>query len=194
MVLEAWWECRGNIQAVHLSACSLPHPGVLRGAGAERHQHSGTSLRAALQAVPAQPPQSGGTPRKVGERESRCSPTAPVLGTSPGWGLLWEPPSLPGVGRALSLAGRPQLSRPHCRALGAEESAWGEDEEVADHDYYNSIPGKEPPPGGLIDSRLRHGTILGHVRTQPSGSGPPSQVSPWGRCQSCCGGPRQAPT
>ncbi|XP_049663860.1 SHC-transforming protein 2 [Accipiter gentilis] len=71
----------------------------------------------------------------------------------------------------------PKVVVPPERALGAEESAWGEDEEVADHDYYNSIPGKEPPPGGLIDSRLRHGTILGHVRTQPSGSGPPSQGS-----------------
>ncbi|NXF38530.1 SHC2 protein, partial [Nyctibius bracteatus] len=70
------------------------------------------------------------------------------------------------------------LPRPPRRALGAEESAWGEDEEAAEHDYYNSIPGKEPPPGGLIDSRLRHGVVLGHVHTQPPGSGPPSQVSP----------------
>uniref|UniRef100_A0A663DWA7 SHC adaptor protein 2 n=1 Tax=Aquila chrysaetos chrysaetos TaxID=223781 RepID=A0A663DWA7_AQUCH len=49
----------------------------------------------------------------------------------------------------------PKVVVPPDRALGAEESAWGEDEEVAEHDYYNSIPGKEPPPGGLIDSRLR---------------------------------------
>ncbi|NXW61479.1 SHC2 protein, partial [Eurystomus gularis] len=69
----------------------------------------------------------------------------------------------------------PKVVVPPDRALGAEESAWGEDEEAAEHDYYNSIPGKEPPPGGLIDSRLRHGTVLVHVRTQPSGSGPPSQ-------------------
>ncbi|XP_064325766.1 SHC-transforming protein 2 isoform X1 [Phalacrocorax carbo] len=68
----------------------------------------------------------------------------------------------------------PKVVAPPDRALGAEESAWGEDE-VAEHDYYNSIPGKEPPPGGLIDSRLQHGTILGHIRTQPSSSGVPSQ-------------------
>uniref|UniRef100_A0A663DWC2 SHC adaptor protein 2 n=1 Tax=Aquila chrysaetos chrysaetos TaxID=223781 RepID=A0A663DWC2_AQUCH len=74
----------------------------------------------------------------------------------------------------------PKVVVPPDRALGAEESAWGEDEEVAEHDYYNSIPGKEPPPGGLIDSRLRHGTILGHVRTQPSGSGPPQPGEPLG--------------
>ncbi|NXE29260.1 SHC2 protein, partial [Ardeotis kori] len=87
----------------------------------------------------------------------------------------------------------PRVVAPPDRALGAEESAWGEDEEGAEHDYYNSIPGKEPPPGGLIDSRLRHGTVLGHIRTQPSGSGPPSQVSPWGRCRPCRGGPGQVP-
>ncbi|CAM9761411.1 unnamed protein product [Bubo scandiacus] len=69
----------------------------------------------------------------------------------------------------------PKVVVPPDRVLGAEESAWGEDEEAAEHDYYNSIPGKEPPPGGLIDSRLQHGSILGHIRTQPSGSGPPSQ-------------------
>uniref|UniRef100_A0A8C3X6J7 SHC-transforming protein 2 n=1 Tax=Cyanoderma ruficeps TaxID=181631 RepID=A0A8C3X6J7_9PASS len=69
----------------------------------------------------------------------------------------------------------PKVVVPPERALAAEESAWGEDEEAAEHDYYNSIPGKEPPPGGLVDSRLRHSTALGHVRTQPSSSVPPSQ-------------------
>uniref|UniRef100_A0A672U294 PID domain-containing protein n=1 Tax=Strigops habroptila TaxID=2489341 RepID=A0A672U294_STRHB len=86
----------------------------------------------------------------------------------------------------------PKVVVPPDRALGAEDSAWGEDEDAAEHDYYNSIPGKEPPPGGLIDSRLRHGTSLAHIRTQPSGSIPSSQVSPrlggqalgvaWGTC------------
>ncbi|XP_027560375.1 SHC-transforming protein 2 [Neopelma chrysocephalum] len=69
----------------------------------------------------------------------------------------------------------PKVVVPPDRALGAEESAWGEDEEVAEHDYYNSIPGKEPPLGGLIDSRLRHGTVLGHVHTQPSSSVPSNE-------------------
>uniref|UniRef100_A0A8C3MDI6 Uncharacterized protein n=1 Tax=Geospiza parvula TaxID=87175 RepID=A0A8C3MDI6_GEOPR len=64
----------------------------------------------------------------------------------------------------------PKVVVPPERALAAEESAWGEDEEgAAEHDYYNSIPGKEPPPGGLVDSRLCH------IRTQPSSSVPPSQ-------------------
>ncbi|NWU13820.1 SHC2 protein, partial [Cephalopterus ornatus] len=72
----------------------------------------------------------------------------------------------------------PKVVVPPDRALGVEESTWGEDEEVAEHDYYNSIPGKEPPPGGLIDSRLRHGTVLGHIRTQPSSSVPSNQSWP----------------
>ncbi|NWI63966.1 SHC2 protein, partial [Todus mexicanus] len=65
----------------------------------------------------------------------------------------------------------PKVVVPPDRALGAEESAWGEDEEAAEHDYYNSIPGKEPPLGGLIDSRLQHSTAQGHVRAQPSSQG-----------------------
>lgn len=43
---------------------------------------------------------------------------------------------------------------PPPRLTGLEESAWGDDEAGADHNYYNSIPGKEPPLGGLVDSRL----------------------------------------
>lgn len=75
--------------SVRPSARSLPHPGVLRRAGAERHQHGGTGLRAALQAVPAQPPQGGGAPGQVGLRLAwapgpvRASPSLPGLG--PGW-------------------------------------------------------------------------------------------------------------
>lgn len=45
---------------------------------------------------------------------------------------------------------------------------WGEEEDFADHDYYNSIPGKEPPIGGVVDSRLRmSGAMPGHIHTQP---------------------------
>ncbi|XP_063050257.1 SHC-transforming protein 2-like, partial [Engraulis encrasicolus] len=42
------------------------------------------------------------------------------------------------------------------RVIRTEESAWGDDDEPSEHDYYNSIPGKEPPLGGVVDSRLRH--------------------------------------
>lgn len=45
---------------------------------------------------------------------------------------------------------------------------WGEDEDFSEHDYYNSIPGKEPPVGGVVDSRLQpSGGLLGHIHTQP---------------------------
>ncbi|KAJ3605799.1 hypothetical protein NHX12_027843, partial [Muraenolepis orangiensis] len=41
------------------------------------------------------------------------------------------------------------------RVLNMEEFSWTEEEEEpADHPYYNNIPGKMPPPGGFIDSRL----------------------------------------
>ncbi|KAI1891665.1 hypothetical protein AGOR_G00146120 [Albula goreensis] len=54
------------------------------------------------------------------------------------------------------------------RNIRIEESAWGDDEDSAEHDYYNSIPGKEPPVGGVVDSRLRPaGALLGHIHTQP---------------------------
>uniref|UniRef100_A0A8I5R9W8 Uncharacterized protein n=1 Tax=Papio anubis TaxID=9555 RepID=A0A8I5R9W8_PAPAN len=52
----------------------------------------------------------------------------------------------------------PCLCHGHCclspRLAGPEESAWGDEEEAVEHSYYNSVPGKEPPPGGLVDSRL----------------------------------------
>ncbi|XP_054586066.2 SHC-transforming protein 2 isoform X3 [Nothobranchius furzeri] len=52
------------------------------------------------------------------------------------------------------------------RSVRLEEPVWGED--FSEHDYYNSIPGKEPPVGGLVDSRLRPtGAPLGHIHTQP---------------------------
>uniref|UniRef100_A0A3Q3K5F9 SHC (Src homology 2 domain containing) transforming protein 2 n=1 Tax=Monopterus albus TaxID=43700 RepID=A0A3Q3K5F9_MONAL len=54
------------------------------------------------------------------------------------------------------------------RSVRLEEPTWGEDEDFSEHDYYNSIPGKEPPVGGVVDSRLRpSGALLGHIHTQP---------------------------
>lgn len=57
--------------------------------------------------------------------------------------------------------------------MGNEESVWGEEEDATEHDYYNSIPGKEPPLGGLVDSRL---WAPSYVHTQPPSSGAFSQV------------------
>ncbi|XP_034439909.1 SHC-transforming protein 2 isoform X1 [Hippoglossus hippoglossus] len=54
------------------------------------------------------------------------------------------------------------------RSVRPEEPMWGEEEDFSEHDYYNSIPGKEPPVGGVVDSRLRpSGSLLGHIHTQP---------------------------
>uniref|UniRef100_A0A3B3DA81 SHC (Src homology 2 domain containing) transforming protein 2 n=1 Tax=Oryzias melastigma TaxID=30732 RepID=A0A3B3DA81_ORYME len=54
------------------------------------------------------------------------------------------------------------------------EEAWGDEEDPSEHDYYNSIPGKEPPIGGVVDSRLRPaGALLGHIHTQPPNKTPP---------------------
>uniref|UniRef100_A0A8C5KQV7 SHC (Src homology 2 domain containing) transforming protein 2 n=1 Tax=Jaculus jaculus TaxID=51337 RepID=A0A8C5KQV7_JACJA len=48
----------------------------------------------------------------------------------------------------------PKAVVPPERLTGLEESAWGDEDEATEHNYYNSIPGKEPPLGGLVDSRL----------------------------------------
>ncbi|MBN3296793.1 SHC3 protein, partial [Amia calva] len=41
--------------------------------------------------------------------------------------------------------------------LNVDESPWTEEEEeTAEHPYYNNIPGKMPPPGGFIDARLKN--------------------------------------
>ncbi|XP_019904846.1 SHC-transforming protein 2 isoform X4 [Esox lucius] len=54
------------------------------------------------------------------------------------------------------------------RNIRTEDSAWGDDEDSSDHNYYNSIPGKEPPVGGVVDSRLRPcKALLGHIHSQP---------------------------
>uniref|UniRef100_A0A669FCT0 SHC adaptor protein 3 n=1 Tax=Oreochromis niloticus TaxID=8128 RepID=A0A669FCT0_ORENI len=48
-----------------------------------------------------------------------------------------------------------KLSSTHDRVLNMEELPWTEEEEEsAEHPYYNNIPGKMPPPGGFIDTRL----------------------------------------
>lgn len=61
----------------------------------------------------------------------------------------------------------PKVVVPPDRLLTSDESAWGDEDESAEHDYYNSIPGKEPPLGGIMDSRMRQGPLMGHVHTQP---------------------------
>ncbi|KAK6492705.1 SHC-transforming protein 3-like [Huso huso] len=55
------------------------------------------------------------------------------------------------------------------RMLKLEEQAWMEEEEEStDHPYYNSIPGKMPPPGGFIDVRMKNQTACPTDGAQPT--------------------------
>uniref|UniRef100_A0A670XN41 SHC adaptor protein 2 n=1 Tax=Pseudonaja textilis TaxID=8673 RepID=A0A670XN41_PSETE len=51
----------------------------------------------------------------------------------------------------------PQTVAPQERTMGVDD-CWGEEEDSSGHNYYNSIPGKQPPLGGLVDSRLHYGS------------------------------------
>uniref|UniRef100_A0A8C2ZE39 SHC-transforming protein 1 n=1 Tax=Cyclopterus lumpus TaxID=8103 RepID=A0A8C2ZE39_CYCLU len=55
----------------------------------------------------------------------------------------------------------PKLVTPHDRMAPFDGSAWEEEDDEAapppDVPYYNNFPGKQPPPGGLIDMRTRPG-------------------------------------
>ncbi|XP_043909832.1 SHC-transforming protein 2 isoform X2 [Protopterus annectens] len=88
----------------------------------------------------------------------------------------------------------PKLVTPLDRITGTKDSTWGDEEDSGEHDYYNSIPGKEPPLGGVIDSRLRFGTPLSHIHTQPPTANSITQVcSPAHRDQNLHPGPHWEP-
>ncbi|XP_034553043.1 SHC-transforming protein 1 isoform X2 [Notolabrus celidotus] len=58
----------------------------------------------------------------------------------------------------------PKLVTPHDRMAPFDGSAWEEEDDEAapppDVPYYNNFPGKQPPPGGLVDMRTRPGATL----------------------------------
>uniref|UniRef100_A0A3Q4H3P3 SHC adaptor protein 3 n=1 Tax=Neolamprologus brichardi TaxID=32507 RepID=A0A3Q4H3P3_NEOBR len=60
------------------------------------------------------------------------------------------------IGQAFDLRFQQYLQCPSSKlVLNMEELPWTEEEEEsAEHPYYNNIPGKMPPPGGFIDTRL----------------------------------------
>ncbi|XP_069784833.1 SHC-transforming protein 3 [Narcine bancroftii] len=79
------------------------------------------------------------------------------------------------IGQAFELRFKQYLQCPtkissiHSRIPNLEESLWfSEDEKVTEHPYYNSIPGKVPPPGGFIDVRLREVLHLGVNQILPA--------------------------
>ncbi|KAJ8402365.1 hypothetical protein AAFF_G00368540 [Aldrovandia affinis] len=67
------------------------------------------------------------------------------------------------IGQAFDLRFQQYLQCPsnklptlHDSMLNMEEAPWTEEEEEpTEHPYYNNIPGKMPPPGGFIDTRLK---------------------------------------
>ncbi|KAL4000410.1 heat shock protein [Sarotherodon galilaeus] len=70
------------------------------------------------------------------------------------------------------------------RSARTEEPIWRDDEDFSEPDYYNRIPGKEPPVGGVVDSRLRpSGALLGHMHTQPQSKTAAQMSSPARRDQ-----------
>lgn len=58
----------------------------------------------------------------------------------------------------------PPPSATSSRMAPFDGSAWEEEDDEAppppDVPYYNNFPGKQPPPGGLIDMRTRPGATL----------------------------------
>ncbi|XP_061108174.1 LOW QUALITY PROTEIN: SHC-transforming protein 1 [Conger conger] len=59
----------------------------------------------------------------------------------------------------------PKLVTPHDRMAPFDGSAWEEEEDegapAPEVPYYNNFPGKQPPPGGLVDMRGRQGHSTG---------------------------------
>uniref|UniRef100_A0A3B4BJB4 Uncharacterized protein n=1 Tax=Periophthalmus magnuspinnatus TaxID=409849 RepID=A0A3B4BJB4_9GOBI len=59
------------------------------------------------------------------------------------------------IGQAFDLRFQQYLQCPSNKMSSTQDRLWTEEEEEsADHPYYNNIPGKMPPPGGFIDARL----------------------------------------
>ncbi|XP_026542865.1 SHC-transforming protein 2 [Notechis scutatus] len=71
----------------------------------------------------------------------------------------------------------PQTVAPQERTMGVDD-CWGEEEDSSGHNYYNSIPGKQPPLGGLVDSRLHYGSASSHTLSLGSYATHFSQVTP----------------
>uniref|UniRef100_A0AAY5JZI3 SHC-transforming protein 1 n=1 Tax=Esox lucius TaxID=8010 RepID=A0AAY5JZI3_ESOLU len=65
----------------------------------------------------------------------------------------------------------PKLVTPHDRMAPFDGSAWEEEDDEGappsvEVPYYNNFPGKQPPPGGLVDMRARPGaTLVRHTCT-----------------------------
>ncbi|XP_056374003.1 SHC-transforming protein 2 isoform X1 [Hyla sarda] len=67
----------------------------------------------------------------------------------------------------------PKVAAPPDRVVvGSEDLAWvAEEDQNSEHNYYNSIPGKEPPPGGVQDCRVRDLGATNQPNTQITSNG-----------------------
>uniref|UniRef100_A0A8C9VLH5 SHC adaptor protein 3 n=1 Tax=Scleropages formosus TaxID=113540 RepID=A0A8C9VLH5_SCLFO len=71
-----------------------------------------------------------------------------------------------------------KLPMSHERVLSVDESPWTEEEEeTTEHPYYNNIPGKMPPPGGFIDTRLKNQILPEGKNPLPKSTGTPTYVN-----------------
>nr|XP_057920214.1 SHC-transforming protein 3 [Doryrhamphus excisus]XP_057920215.1 SHC-transforming protein 3 [Doryrhamphus excisus] len=83
------------------------------------------------------------------------------------------------IGQAFDLRFQQYLQCPsskpsstHDRVFNVEDLPWTEEEEEsAEHPYYNNIPGKMPPPGGFIDARLTNQSTASDGSQVQTGAG-----------------------
>jgi len=138
--------CCGSFLMSHLCLFfSVSYPGVFRGFSPGGHQHHRSGLRTAFQTVPQEPPQAGHTSWQVNVRNvPRLSPKCELV-------FVFSSPII-------------CICHFSLRMAPFDGSAWEEEEDEAapppDVPYYNNFPGKQPPPGGLIDMRTRPGATL----------------------------------
>nr|XP_023669696.1 SHC-transforming protein 4 isoform X2 [Paramormyrops kingsleyae] len=58
------------------------------------------------------------------------------------------------IGQAFELRFRQFLNNPSCLIAATQSNSWLQEGSEM-HEYYNEIPGKQPPPGGLLDMRVK---------------------------------------
>jgi len=140
------------LQGVGPALLSMSHPGVFWRAGPGSHQHHRPGLRPPLPAVPAV--STGKTDLHTWQ-----------VGHPQHVHIQWHTHT-----HICSFEFHDQTTFFPSRVLNMEELPWTEEEEEsAEHPYYNNIPGKMPPPGGFIDTRLtNHNAAPDGSQVQPS--------------------------
>ncbi|XP_047908282.1 SHC-transforming protein 4 isoform X3 [Anser cygnoides] len=97
------------------------------------------------------------------------------------------------IGQAFELRFKQYLKNPSSLVTSNESEAAntngsaGNLQEREDHEYYNEIPGKEPPTGGVLDMRMKVQTgqracCLIQCRKQPCSTGSPTFINIYENC------------